>query len=87
MVSLMAPGYVTGIVSGRQVIPDTVATVMVPKVALVEPYWDFWEASVPYDLRADRAAIGAAVRAALDARFTWVDAAEQADDDAGVAVL
>jgi L-arabinose isomerase len=79
MVSLMAPGYVTGIVSGRQAIPDTVATVMVPKVALVEPYWDFWEASVPYDLRADRAAIGSAVRGALAGQVAWVDAPAQAD--------
>jgi len=50
-----------------------------PRVALVEPYWDFWESSVPHDLRADRAAIGAAVRAALAPGVTWVDDAEQAD--------
>lgn len=52
---------------------------MPPRVALVEPYWDFWETSVPYDLRADRAAIGAAVRAALGARVDWADDAAQAD--------
>jgi L-arabinose isomerase len=79
MESLMAPGYVTGIVSGRQAIPDTVAAVMLPKVALVEPYWDFWEPSVPYDLRADRAAIGAAVRAALGDRLAWADGPDEAD--------
>ena len=50
-----------------------------PRVALVEPYWDFWESSVPYDLRAERAAIGAAVRAALAPGVTWVEDAEQAD--------
>jgi L-arabinose isomerase len=49
---------------------------MRPRVALVEPYWAFWEASVPYDLRADRAALAQAVRAALD--VDWV-AAEEAD--------
>ena len=24
---------------------------MRPRVALVQPYWDFWEAAVPFDLR------------------------------------
>lgn len=43
---------------------------------MLEPYWDFWEASVRYDLRADRAALGEAARAALDVE--WVDP-EQAD--------
>jgi L-arabinose isomerase len=52
---------------------------MPPKVALVEPYWDFWESSVPYDLRADRAAIGTVVRQALGTRFDWVDTAQDAD--------
>jgi L-arabinose isomerase len=75
----MTTGYVTGIVSGQQAIPGTVASIMPPKVALVEPYWDFWESSVPYDLRADRAAVGAQVRAALGGRLDWVDAATDAD--------
>jgi L-arabinose isomerase len=48
----------------------------VPRIALVEPYWDFWESSVPFDLRADRAALGAAVRAALPVE--WVEP-ERAD--------
>lgn len=43
-----------------------------PRIALVEPYWDFWEPSVAYDLRADRAAIGEAVRRALP-EVEWVD--------------
>jgi L-arabinose isomerase len=43
---------------------------------MLEPYWDFWEASVPYDLHADRAALGAAARAALDVE--WVEP-EQAE--------
>jgi L-arabinose isomerase len=60
--------YVTGTVSGGQA--------MRPRVALIEPYWDFWEASVAFDLRADRAALGAAVRAALP--VAWVKP-EEAD--------
>ena len=47
-----------------------------PRVALVEPYWSFWENAVDFDLRGDRAALAAAVRAALD--VDWV-APEQAD--------
>jgi L-arabinose isomerase len=42
-----------------------------PRIAMIEPYWDFWESSVSYDLRADRAALGSAARAALD--VDWVD--------------
>jgi L-arabinose isomerase len=38
---------------------------------MLEPYWEFWESSVPYDLRADRAALGEAARSALD--VDWVD--------------
>jgi L-arabinose isomerase len=49
---------------------------MKPRIALIEPYWEFWEGSVPFDLRADRAALGAAVRAALP--VAWV-APEDAD--------
>jgi L-arabinose isomerase len=49
-----------------------------PGVLLVEPYWDFWEASVPYDLRAERAAIGDAVRAALDVDWVGPERAEAA---------
>jgi L-arabinose isomerase len=47
-----------------------------PRVALVEPYWDFWEASVAFDLRADRAALAASVRAALDVEWCERDAAD-----------
>lgn len=42
-----------------------------PKVALVAPYWSFWEASVDYDLRADRDELAAQVRRVLDVE--WVD--------------
>jgi L-arabinose isomerase len=42
-----------------------------PRAALVHPYWDFWEASVPYDLRADRDRLAAEVRAAL--AVEWVE--------------
>jgi L-arabinose isomerase len=49
---------------------------MRPRVALVEPYWDFWEPSVPFDLRADRAALAETVRAAL--AVDWVEP-ERAD--------
>jgi L-arabinose isomerase len=45
-----------------------------PRVALVQPYWDFWEASVQYDLRADRARLADEVRAALDVE--WVELAD-----------
>lgn len=45
-----------------------------PRVALVHPYWDFWESSVAYDLRADRDALADEVRAALP--VDWVDAAD-----------
>lgn len=44
------------------------------RVALVEPYWDFWESSVAFDLRADRAALADGVRAALDVE--WCTLAE-----------
>lgn len=47
---------------------------------LVEPYWDFWEGSVDFDLRADRAALAAQVRDRLDVE--WVER-----DDAEVAVV
>jgi L-arabinose isomerase len=47
---------------------------MRPKVALVHPYWDFWEAAVPFDLRADRDQFAAAAQAGLD--VDWVPAAE-----------
>src|SRR5581483_5712623 len=39
-----------------------------PRVGLVLPYNSFWEASVPYDLRADREALADAAEAALSAR-------------------
>jgi L-arabinose isomerase len=38
-----------------------------PRVALILPYWDFWERSVPYDLRAERESAARATAAALDA--------------------
>jgi len=38
---------------------------MIPRIALIHPYWDFWESSVPGDLRADRAALLADARAVL----------------------
>ena len=43
---------------------------------MLEPYWDFWEASVPFDLRADRAALGAAVRGAVDVEWSALEDAE-----------
>ncbi len=64
---------VTGNVSGPQLVASPA---VLPKVAMVEPYWDFWESSVAYDLRADRAELGVRVRAALDVE--WV-APDQAD--------
>ena len=42
-----------------------------PRVALYQPYWDFWEAAVPFDLRADRDRLAAEVRAQLDVE--WVE--------------
>jgi L-arabinose isomerase len=39
----------------------------VPRVALVLPYWDFWERSVPHDLRAEREALARRVVEALAA--------------------
>jgi L-arabinose isomerase len=45
-------------------------------VALIHPYWDFWEASVPFDLREDRDRLAADVRAALDVEWTDPDRAE-----------
>lgn len=40
------------------------------RVALIHPYWEFWESSVSYDLRAERASIAADVQAALDVKWT-----------------
>jgi L-arabinose isomerase len=45
-----------------------------PRVRLIHPYWEFWETSVPYDLRDDRARLGAEVKAALD--VDWVEGAD-----------
>lgn len=42
-----------------------------PRVTLLHPYWDFWETSVAYDLRADRDRLGGEVRAAVDVQ--WVE--------------
>ncbi|MFN2629877.1 MAG: hypothetical protein ABR569_14790 [Gaiellaceae bacterium] len=47
-----------------------------PRVTLFQPYWDFWEAAVPFDLRADRDRLAAEVRSRLD--VDWVQQ-EQAD--------
>jgi L-arabinose isomerase len=49
-----------------------------PRVALVEPYWDFWERSVPFDVRADREAMGQQVRHALDVEWVEPEAADAA---------
>ncbi len=49
-----------------------------PRVALVEPYWDFWESSVPFDLRADRAVLARGARAALDLEWVEPDRADAA---------
>jgi L-arabinose isomerase len=45
-------------------------------VALVHPYWSFWEASVPYDLRADRERFADEARARLDVDWVEPDRAE-----------
>lgn len=47
-----------------------------PRVALIHPYWDFWETSVPYDLRADRDRLSAEVREALDVEWVEPERAE-----------
>lgn len=47
-----------------------------PRVALVEPYWDFWERSVPFDLQADRANLGRDAREALDVEWVEFDRAD-----------
>ena len=44
---------------------------MRPRVALIAPYWDFWEAAVPFDLRADRDRFAADARSRLDVE--WVE--------------
>jgi L-arabinose isomerase len=46
-----------------------------PRIALVAPYWDFWERSVPYDLRAERAGLLADARAARAGRRAAAGAA------------
>jgi L-arabinose isomerase len=50
-----------------------------PRVALLMPYWDFWERSVPYDLRSEREALA---RAAADALAADVVAVAVVDSDA-----
>lgn len=45
-----------------------------PRVALIHPYWSFWESSVPYDLRADRDHFAARAQAQLDVE--WVEVAD-----------
>ena len=47
-----------------------------PRVALHQPYWDFWEASVPFDLRADRERLAAEVRSQLDVEWAEPEQAE-----------
>jgi L-arabinose isomerase len=49
---------------------------MRPQVALVHPYWDFWEAAVPFDLRADREQFAAAAQGALDVEWVPPEQAE-----------
>ncbi|MBV8080103.1 MAG: hypothetical protein JO186_06975, partial [Actinobacteria bacterium] len=49
---------------------------MRPKVALVHPYWDFWEAAVPFDLRADREQFAAAAQEGLDVEWVRPEDAE-----------
>jgi L-arabinose isomerase len=39
--------------------------VTAPRVALVSPFWSFWERTVPFDLRADRAELARAVAGML----------------------
>ncbi len=47
-----------------------------PRVTLFQPYWDFWEAVVPFDLRGDRDRLAGEVRSRLDVE--WVEQ-EQAE--------
>jgi L-arabinose isomerase len=49
-----------------------------PRVGLVLPYWDFWERSVPYDLRAEREALA---RGAADGLAADVVAVATVDSD------
>jgi L-arabinose isomerase len=47
-----------------------------PRVTLIHPYWDFWESSVSYDLRAERALIAQQVEGAIDVEWTDAERAE-----------
>ena len=47
-----------------------------PRVTLFQPYWDFWEAAVPFDLRADRDRLAAEVRSRLDVDWVKQEQAE-----------
>ena len=49
---------------------------MRPRVALAAPYWDFWEAAVPFDLRADRDRFAADAKSQLDVDWVEQDQAE-----------
>lgn len=51
---------------------------MILQATLIEPYWDFWESSVAFDLRADRAALGEAVRRELPVDWVESDRADVA---------
>jgi L-arabinose isomerase len=56
-----------------------------PRVVLLLPYWDFWERSVPYDLRAEREALADRAAAALAAEVV-VKATLDSDESAREAV-
>jgi L-arabinose isomerase len=47
-----------------------------PRVALIHPYWDFWESSVDYDLRQEKDQVSFEVKELLDVEWTSSDAAE-----------
>ncbi|HEU4703918.1 MAG TPA: hypothetical protein VFS37_15665, partial [Conexibacter sp.] len=57
-------------------------TLAPPRVALLAPYWSFFEASVPFDLRADRVALLDAVAELLGAGGVEVLARELVEDRA-----
>jgi L-arabinose isomerase len=52
-----------------------------PRAALVLPYWDFWERSVPYDLRAEREGFARQAAEALEADVVAVEVVDS--DGAG----
>jgi L-arabinose isomerase len=56
-------------------------------VALVHPYWDFWESSVPGDFRADREALLARAATALGADLSVVVCALAGDETEAAALV